>query len=313
VVDVDRYMGPVSGALAYCPANRYVTFHARRRFAYGADVFVEASYQGDELSRFGYAVKPIPTLAAGVLVDQLAEAVGGLHVTLPDLGLGTTTDANGTYVFRSGDQGDLPGGRHRLVVNPGLGNPLYGTLEAWANVEQGRVNSLPTLVVPLLKPAVPFVQVAGGEAQTLPAGGNLALDLSNAILLFPDGQPLGNVHAQFLAGSQGSFPPAGTAVPHWVYAVQPAGVQVDGTVGVTIQMPSLYGGHEYVPPDGTLVVMLGFNPQATVISNPWASARSSSRRSGASASRRCRAWTISATHWSTRTPSPYSSSTGMGR
>jgi hypothetical protein len=265
VVDVNRDMEPVSGALAYYPANRYVTFHPERRFAYGAEVYVEVSYHGDELSRFSYAIKPIPTLAAGVVVDQLSEAVGGLEVTLPDLGLGTTTNANGNYVFRSGDQGDLPGGRHRLVVNPGLANPLYGTLEAWANVEQGRVNSLSTLIVPLLNPAVPFVQIAGGEAQTLLAGGDLILDLSEATLLFPDGRPLGNVHVQFLTGSQVSFPPAGSAVPHWVYGVQPAGIQADGTLGVTIQMPSLYGGHEYVPPDGTLVVMLGFNTQAKVI------------------------------------------------
>jgi len=62
------------------------------------------------------------------------------------------------------------GFRQRLVVNPGLKDRRYNTLETWANVEAGKLTRLELNVIPILNSNEPFRHIAGGQSQALLVG-----------------------------------------------------------------------------------------------------------------------------------------------
>ena len=156
--------------------------------------------------------------------------------------------------------------RHRLVVNSGLKNLQYGGIEIWVNVEGGHFTLLPLTNIPILNEAIPFRRIESGQNPAILAAGDLTLDLSQAKLLFPNGRNYGNVHVQLLQRSVIPFRARPSVAPHWLFAVQPADVRVSGTIKAAIAMPSLYGSYDYLPDDGSLVLMVGFDHNTKQIS-----------------------------------------------
>jgi hypothetical protein len=267
LVEVHRDMETVPGGLAHFPGDRMVSFHANRRFAYSADVFVTITYLGEVLKRFTYHVRPLPTLITGVVRDQDTGAANDIVVEIPELNISSRTDANGNFSFGFGAQAqdNIPGGRYRIVFNPDMKNPQYGTINSWVNVQEGRFISLDSYVVPRINRNIPFVFVRSGQPDATLASGNLTLDLSSAQLTMPNGQDEGNVHVQLYEMPQLPFPAAEFAMPMWMYAIQPSGIRVDGQVGVRVKMPMINNTLEYIPTNGTMVVMLGFNSEGLII------------------------------------------------
>lgn len=261
LVEVHRDQELTNGNLALFPGNRMIGYHLDRDLAYGAAVYVEVLYDGQELVRFSFSVRPLPTFLHGLVADQLQQPVAGVDVSLPDLDLTATTDTNGNFAFGFGDPADqsLPAGRHRLVINPDLEDRHYGMRDLWAVVQEGRLNQLGTTLIPILNPEVPFRRIMGSQSRVELAGGDLVLDLSAASLLFPSGRGDGDVHVQFLAIGDAGLSTMAYAIPHWVFAFQPCGIEVTGQVGMEIQMPRLYGNYDYIPADGTLVLLVGFD------------------------------------------------------
>jgi hypothetical protein len=267
IIEVHLDMEPVNGAIAYYPTDRYITFHPTERLHYGAYMLVEVIYDGQELKRFAFNVEPQPTTVSGVVVDQLRTQLSGITLSLPELGMQAVSDSNGNYIFQM--RGDvtrtMKDGRYQLIINPGMKNPQFGITDTWINLQAQRLNSVSTQVVPMLNQSIAFQHIKSGSTETVLAQGNLTLDLSDASLLFPDGTTQGNIHVQLLQGGHLSFPATPAAIPAWMYAVQPSGVAVDGSVGISILMPRLGGNRDYIPPNGTLVAMLGFNDDTKMI------------------------------------------------
>ena len=102
----------------------------------------------------------------------------------------------------------------------------FGSVERWLDVQGGRANRSEPIKLPILNPEVPFIHLAGG-ASAVAAGGDLELDLTQAQLLFPDGRSSGEAHIQFMMGNAISVRAEGYAMPHWVFATQPGGIQVE--------------------------------------------------------------------------------------
>lgn len=86
-----------------------------------------------------------------------------------------------------------------------------------------------------------------------------------AKLAFSNGRESGSVHVQFTPMEQLSYGVLGRTKPQWVYLLQPAGIEAEGDVDVTIRMPALLGSYEYVPPDGTYVVMLALDAESRLL------------------------------------------------
>ncbi len=258
--EVNRSHEPVPGSLSLLPNSQVVAFYPVRDLAYNAEVFVDVEYNGTALARIRFQTRPLPTFVTGTVTDQFQQPVAGVEVALKELGRTAVTNRDGAFAFGFGDRADqtLPGGRFELTVNPGRKNPLYGTQSVWVNIQGNRRNTLPAVILPVLNRDVPFVPAAGRRELNLLQGA-LKLDLRDADLEFPDGQRQGDIHAQFMTFSQLPYPVEPIVLPHWMYAVQPAGVKVEGPLSVDLGVPMLNQGYDHLPPEGSYVVLLGLD------------------------------------------------------
>ena len=70
---------------------------------------------------------------------------------------------------------------------------------------------------------------------------------------------------QFIEHSQLSYQSLPGAIPHWMYGIQPMGIKVTGPVTLDFTMPSLSGLYDYIPPNGTHVVILGYQSESQLL------------------------------------------------
>jgi len=266
LAEVHRDMQPVEGGLAYFEGDRLVSFHARERFHYGADIFVDATYDGEDIGRFTFKTQPLPTILAGKVVDGSGNPVPDVTVSLVEHDLEAITNHQGNYAFGAGSQlkTALPGGRKTVVVNQSLARGM-GSAYQRASIQQNQLNDLPLVRLPLLDQAIPFARIRSGQEVASLDRGNLKLNLSNARLGFPDERNDGAVHVQFTELPEILYPMTEGATPQWVYAVQPAGIRVDGAIDVEFAAPALYGSYDYLPENGLLVVIIALDGQSGTV------------------------------------------------
>ncbi len=267
LVEVHRDREPVPGGVSILPGNQMAAFYPARDLAYGAEVFVTAIYDGTELMRAAYNIRPLPTLVEGFVTDGAANPVAGIQVQIDGLDFAAVTNSDGAYSFGFGMDAatGLPAGRHKLIVNPGRRNSQWGTLDYWVRVAEGRLSSVPAIRLPKIDARIPFRRIVSGQAANLLADGALKLDLSAAQLTFADLRDQGDVHAQFLSVGQLPYAPMAYATPLWMFCLQPAAVEVSGPVGLTLAVPARDGGYTYLDNFGPLVVLVGLDPDALVL------------------------------------------------
>src|SRR5690606_8002512 len=100
----------------------------------------------------------------------------------------------------------IPGGLHRVIFNEGMADRRYGTIEMFINAQTGRLTDVGVVRVPLLNPAVPFRLLSAGSPQVVLGNEFVKLDLSQADVMFADGQQSGLVHAQPMVGPRVGYP-----------------------------------------------------------------------------------------------------------
>ena len=267
LIEVNKDQEAVPGGLSVLADQKTIVFYAEQDFGYSGTVFVDISYDGTELARFSFQVRPLPTFVRGIVVDALRQKMPGVTISLPELKRSTVSDRNGAFSFGFGDsaQQAIPGGLYQLVINPDLRDPHYGSVNKKVRIEEGRLNNLPSLIVPLLNPNLAFQRIGSGQSQAILAGGDLVLDLSQVQLNFTVGPQAGldrgDVHIQFSQINELNFSSHPAASTPWVYAVQPPGIELSGSPGISMQLPLLYGNRVYAPPDGTLVALVGFDAE----------------------------------------------------
>ncbi len=262
LTEVHREREPVPGVLSVLPGSNMVAFYPKRLYAYGATVYVTLRHGSEELSRSVFHIRPLPTLAEGFVLDQFRNPLEGIEVRLPGLGRETVTDKEGGYGFGFGESADeaIPPGNHLAVMNPGLKNRAYGTVTIRINAQEGRLNDAGITLLPVLNPGEPFSRIVSGHKDQVLAGGDLTLDLSDAGLIFPDGRGVGDVHAQFAERYQIPYGILRSAMPYWLFAIQPGGIGVSGNVKIIFSMPALRGSHDYFSPAGERVILVGLDP-----------------------------------------------------
>ncbi|MCP4365137.1 MAG: hypothetical protein GY800_07555, partial [Planctomycetes bacterium] len=266
-IEVHRDMETVPGKLSVLTGGYIAHFYPSRDFAYGGRVSAKLTFNGEELFRSVFTVRDLPTFVAGAVSDLYGSAVVGVEVHLPDPGKVAVTDTEGGFSFGFGESSEsmLSPGRYQLVINPNLKNRAFGTLEMRINVEQGRLNNTGIIRIPMLDPDEPFRRIRGGTEKALLADGSLEMDFSEAVLAFPDGRSEGDVHVQPQSIDAVPFGTLPGAVPHWMFAVQPQGIEISGSVGIVLKMPRLHGTYDYIPPDMTPVLIVGFDTESEKI------------------------------------------------
>ncbi|WP_350447306.1 hypothetical protein ABS648_29670 [Pseudomonas solani] len=266
LVRVDFDHQNVVGALSELPGSQVIAFYPEKDLAYDAEVSVEVRYDGQELERLRYRTRTLPTFISGVVLDQLQEPVANIEVRLEELNRSVRTNRDGAFNFGFGDTAEqtIPGGQYRLLLNPGSGNRGYGADSRAVTVQGGQRNDFGQMQLAQLNTTLPYVPVKGGSQLSL-LEGELKLDLSGARLQFPDGRQEGDLHVQMLQFSELPYPVEPLAMPYWMYALQPAGVSVQGSIGVDLAALRLGNTLDYLPPDGSYVVMVGLDRQAASI------------------------------------------------
>jgi hypothetical protein len=263
MVEVHRDREAVPGGLSHFPEKTMAAFYPARNFAFGATVYVNLSYDGQELANTTFKVKPLPTFLQGFVADQFGEKIEGLTLAIPELQRSAVSDKEGSFSFGFGDPEDrtLPAGRYTVIANPGLADRRFGSMEFFATVESGRLNETGLNSVPVLNNQEPFRHIESGALAIL-AAGELTLDLSAATLTFPDGSSEGDVHAQFLTVGEQPYRFTKGGAPQWVFQLNPNGIGVTGQAGVRIKMPAMVGSYEYVEQIGKRVVLVGLDSRS---------------------------------------------------
>jgi hypothetical protein len=261
LVDVHRENALVPGGVSFMPGDQLVAFYPAREFGYGASVEVKVSYDETEALRGRFQIRPLPTLISGFIADQFFNPLDGLRVALDD-GRVTTTNREGAFSFGFGAFADrLPPGRRRLVVNPGMKDPRYGSAEQFVYTEAGRVADLGVLRTPLLSPNEPFRHVTSRASSVPLLGGQLVLELTDAEVTFPNGASAGDVHAQVLVAAEAAYPTRPSAIPAFTYGIQPIGIEVNGSVRLDLAVPEEVGP-TYFDSLAERVLLVGLDPNA---------------------------------------------------
>ncbi|PUA29846.1 MAG: hypothetical protein B0W54_04645 [Cellvibrio sp. 79] len=257
----------ISGSYSVLPGNQIVAFYTSRQFGFNGDVRVNVSYDNKELARFSFKIRPLPTFVIGGVADQFGQPLAGVKVNLPDLGRTATTNKDGSFAFGFQEPAgkEIPGGRHKIIVNPDFSLPGYGVQVRTLTLQEGRKNEVGLMRLTELHPEIPFQLVSSGQAEVNFAGGDLKLDLSAARLLFNNGRPSGNVQYQFMPFEQVNTAMTPGLWPQWMFSAQPRGVVVENSVGIDIKMPALNGSYDYIPAGLEYVVLLGYDPEREVI------------------------------------------------
>ncbi len=267
-IEVHRDREPVPGGISHFQYNNMAAFYPARYFAYGGTVYTEIRYKGKELARSVFNIRPLPTFIRGFVSDQFGNQLEGIKVELPELGMKAVTDKDGAYGFgfRESAGQAVPPGRHKAIINSRMKNSAFGTVTIWLYVEQGRLNSVGVTPLPFLNHDEPFRRVRSGQAQAVLASGELILDFHDVLLRFPDQRNEGDVHVQFTEMFRVPYRSLPSAMPQWLFAVQPAGIEVvSGNVGIAFSMLPLHGTYNYVSQIGDRVVLVGLNPNALLI------------------------------------------------
>jgi hypothetical protein len=259
---VDRDQATVPGGTSYLPGDRLFVFYPARDYGYGGQVSVRVLYDQTELLRSQFAVRAMPTLIAGFVADQFANSVSGIDLRLDEAAVTATTNSEGTFSFGVGKvDAAIPAGRHLLVINPGLRNRNYGTIQRWVNTQPGRMRDLGVIALPLLDPSEPFRRIASHQASALLRGGDVELDLSQSVLAFPDGANEGDVHTSYYFGPTVGYPAVTNASPMLTYGLQPMGIEVSGPFDVNFALPTP-DGINYIEALGAYVLLIGLDPNA---------------------------------------------------
>ncbi|MCP4489973.1 MAG: carboxypeptidase regulatory-like domain-containing protein [Gammaproteobacteria bacterium] len=263
LAEMHRDMETVPGRLALLSGELAAEFYPDSDYAYGSTVYAGLKYKNSDVSRSLFAVRDLPTFVTGAVTDRFGSIISGMEISLPEPGRTAVTGSDGGFSFGFGEPAEkmLPPGIYSLVINPNMKNQAFGTLTFRINVEQGRLNRAGIFSIPTLSPEEPFRRIgtgSSGSGTAVLAGGKLRLDLTEAVLTFPDGRSSGNVHVMSERIDEIPFEAVPGAIPHWMFAIQPFGTEVRGRAEADLAMPALYGSYEYIPGHGTPVILAGF-------------------------------------------------------
>jgi hypothetical protein len=262
-VALHRDREAVPGGLSFLPGNRNVAFYPRRDYGYGGNVTVAVRYDGAELGRFAFAIRPMPTLVEGFVSDENLRPLQAVEVRLAELGISTMTDARGYYSFGFGTASDaILGGSYRLQVNPGWRNRNLGQVEQWVNAQEGQLTGVGLSRLLTLAPNIPTVEIRSGHGDVRLANSDLTLDLTNVAISFPDGRDAGIALGVAIPGLASPHRAVRHAMPSFGYVIQPSGIAATGAAALTAALPTRNGNHDYLEGIPEWVLIVGLDPIA---------------------------------------------------
>jgi hypothetical protein len=229
------------------------------RLTFGAKIDVNVIYDQQEIERFRYQTKELPTLARGRVTDAYGQPLGGILISVKSLGISTKTDSEGSYGFGYKNGQTLSSGIYQLEINPNFDNTEFNNRFVRANVQKGRTSLIDSIALTKLDKKSAF-NALNSNLLSL-SQGEVVLDVSAAKLTMPKGYR-DALKTQFIPLSQFTYQTK-TYKPEFFYQTTPSGISLEGNVSVTIKMPKYLNTYDYLSdvPEGRLAVLLGYNAQ----------------------------------------------------
>jgi len=151
------------------------------------------------------------------------------------------------------------------MINHHFTNPKLGMVNTNISIQRNYGNKLKRFTLQELSRDIAFQTIRSGEVNTL-VGHDLTLDLSQAQVLFDQGRTDGAAHVQFLAFEHIGANLWPSAMPLWLYGIQPKGIKVEGQAQLTLNIPSLSNSYNYLNAQSyPYVVLLGYNLAQQVV------------------------------------------------
>jgi len=256
---VHRNQELVPGVLDFMPGRRAATFVADRYYGYGATLLLEISHGEEVLARSQLQVRPLPTHVSGSVADQFGTPADKVVVRLA--GRETRTDSNGGFTFGFGSEAEQRD--HSLEINSGMKDPRFGLRRMQVDLQSGRHNRLGVNTVPLLNEATGFTALRSGAISRF-SDGQLEIDLRQAQLSGPDGRDNALVNPQFMTVDQLGLAAVDPVPIFGLYALQPEGLEVNGSVELTIPVPKFDGARDWIE-DGFLLPIIGLDASRSAL------------------------------------------------
>src|SRR5690606_19233693 len=259
---------PVTGGLSLVNNDQTVIFYPRHDLGYNAHVDWEVHYAGNVLSRQTFNTRGLPTFIEGGVADSLNQVRADLDVEIEELGIRTKTNNDGGFSFgyKSKVSENIPEGEYHLVINKGQKETTLGSVRTPVSITGGILNRLPVIRVPNTSTEVLPVPVPGNVQSLRLADGDVLIEMNGGSLAFPTTQR--TVHAQFITPSELVRNTQDGLAPIWFYQLQPFGIKPSSAVQLTLKLPALMGGYNYLPggEDGeSYALLLGYNPRKNII------------------------------------------------
>ncbi len=265
-IEVHKDRELVAGGISWLPQKTIIAFYPDQDFAYDGTVYAELKYDGEILSKTYFNVRPLPTLVQGFVSDIFGQPLQGITISIPELDRTATTDNEGAFNYGFAEKADnmIPPGRYKLVVNPELKDLKYGTIEQWLIVEQGILNTIGIIKLPVLNSNILFTYISSG-LDAIFDNNKLQIDLSSAEVIFPNGLDNGNVHVQRLSSVHIPYKTLNSAAGPWLYNIQPNGIEIDGDLHIELALPEQNKSHEYLNYLTDYMLFTGLDPESMQI------------------------------------------------
>jgi hypothetical protein len=262
--EVHRDQQAVVGNVSMIPSNTMAAYYPTDAFDFGAQVFVDVKYENESLLRFDFKVRTLPTFIEGGLFDQNGNALANVEVHILELNKKSVTNSDGSFSFGYDDEAEnvIKDGTYTFALNPNNKHVAVSSQRLYLTLQQGRRNQLGALRLPLVNKNAPYQFIEDGKTSIQSfANGAIKLDLNNVELTFPDLRDTGSVQWAQYASTDINMSVIQQIAPNWLFASQPAGIEVSGQMQVDLEMPPLYGSYDYLPKSGHYIILLGREPE----------------------------------------------------
>lgn len=265
---VNVHREAISGGLSMLNEDSVALLYPDSSLGYGAEISWEVSYDGEEVGRYNFTTRDLPTFIQGGVVDTLGQQRSNVTIELKELGLVTTTNNDGSFSFgyQLPASENIAGGNYTLRINGSDKDSSLGTAEYPITVSGSRRNKLPLIRVPNVDRQIDWKPVISGKSSVYLAGGDFKIHRSGAQINIPSDQKA--LHVQFIPAEYSVRKIMQGLPVNWLYQIQPFGITTTGAVELEIKLPKRNGTYNYLAmKDGEsrYSLLVAYNPDKDLI------------------------------------------------
>ena len=266
--EVNVHREAISGGISMLNEDSVALLYPDNSLGYSATVSWEVSYDGEEVGRYNFTTRELPTFIQGGVIDTLGQQRSNVTVELKELGLVTKTNNDGSFSFgyQLPANENIAAGNYTLRINGSDKDSSLGTAEYPITVSGSRRNKLPLIRVPNVDQQIDWNPVISGQNSIYLADGDLKIHRSDTQINIPSNQKA--LHVQFIPAEYSVRNIMQGLPVNWFYQIQPFGVTTIGAIELEIRLPKRNGTYNYlamIDGEARYSLLVAYNPDKDLI------------------------------------------------